>query len=146
MSSAAELVMVTKPRADGVEMLDHGRIRQTFDVVNCPGITVVWEGFSIGDDEFETLSQSYHLSNGAVFDNPDEALLAWDTAQNDHEIVEGLGEAMLRHRHGLIRPLWSERGPAQKQYWITHARSFRRMLNSIGFDVIRVEKADDRAG
>jgi len=85
-----------------------GRVRQIFDVVNCPGMSVVWEGFSCGG-EFETVSQTFHLASGAVFETSDEALRAWDAQQDDHAIVGALGEALLRYRFGLMRPLWSER-------------------------------------
>lgn len=136
--SIAEQVMIVKPIQTIVG--DHGRIRKIFDVTNCPGIIVVVEGFKVGEaDDFETVSLTYHLSTGDVFETADEALLAWDAAQNDHEIVEALGETILRWRHGLMRPLWSERKPGQKAPWIAAARSFRRLLNSLGFDIVRLE-------
>ncbi|MCC8949315.1 hypothetical protein H8A97_30490 [Bradyrhizobium sp. Arg62] len=139
--STAELVMITKPRPDSVEVLDHGRVRQVFDVVNCPGISVVWEGFKVdADGEFETVSQTYHLSTGKVFDNPDDALLAWDAEHTDQETVDALGEALLRYRHGLMRPLWADRSAGQKSPWIAAARQFRHMLNSIGFDIVALER------
>ncbi|QOZ25331.1 hypothetical protein [Bradyrhizobium sp. CCBAU 51753] len=137
--SAAETVMITRPRA--TEISSTGLVRQTFDVVNCPGITVVWEGFKPdAEGEFETVSQTYHLSTGKVFDSADEALLAWDAEQTDQEIVDALGEALLRYRHGLMRPLWADRSTGQKSPWIAAARSFRRLLNGIGFDIVKLER------
>jgi hypothetical protein len=81
-ASTAELVMVSRLR-DTVA-LEHGKVRQTFDVLNCPGLTVVCESQGIGDDgDFEPLSQSYHLATGETFDNAAEALLAWDSQHSD---------------------------------------------------------------
>ena len=135
--NAEKLALFARPRA--AEVLPHGRIRQVYDVTNCPGMTIVWEGFKVdAESEFETVSQTYHLSTGDSFDNPDEALLAWDATQGDHDIAEALGETLLRWRFGLMRPLWSERSPKQKEVWIVNARSFRRLLNGLGFDVVRL--------
>lgn len=122
--------------------LDHGRVRQIFDVRNCPGLVVVCELSDMGNDgEFETVEQRYELTAGIgryIFDNAGEALLAWDAAQTDHETADALGHAMLRHRHGLMRPLWEHRSEKDKVVWIAEARGFRRLLNSLGFDIVRL--------
>jgi hypothetical protein len=128
-------------RLRGTVALDHGKVRQTFDVLNCPGLTIVCESQHNGDD-FEPLSQVYQLSTGETFDNGNDALLAWDAAQSDREIMEALGETLLRYRHGTIRPLWSERRAADKAFWITGARAARRILNDLGFDIVRMERAN----
>lgn len=137
--NAAQQVMISHLRE--TVPLEHGRVRQIFDVRNCPGLIVVCDLADIGNDgEFETIEQRYEMpATGRVFETADEALLAWDAEQTDHEIAEGLGEALLRHRHGLVRPLWAERKAADKAIWIAAARSFRRLLNSLGFDIIRME-------
>jgi hypothetical protein len=38
-----------------------------------------------------------------------------------------------------MRPLWPDRKPGDKAMWIAAARGFRGLLNSLGFDVIRME-------
>ncbi|CAN7381594.1 hypothetical protein LJR220_003396 [Bradyrhizobium sp. LjRoot220] len=137
--SAAEQVMISQLRE--TVALEHGRIRQIFDVRNCPGLIVICELADVGaDGDFETIEQRYEMpATGRVFDNPGDALLAWDAEQQDHEIAECLGEALLRYRHGLLRPLWADRTPKDKALWIAAARGFRRLLNSLGFDVVRME-------
>jgi hypothetical protein len=137
--NAAEQVMVSQLRQ--TIALDHGRVRQIFDVRNCPGLVVICELSDMGNEgEFETVTQHYEIpASGKVFDNAGEALLAWDSEQTDHEIAEALGETLVRYRLGMDRPLWSERKPADKAIWIAAARGFRGLLNSLGFDVIRME-------
>lgn len=137
--NTAEQVMISELRE--TVPLDHGRIRQIFDVRNCPGLVVVCELSDLGNDgEFETVEQRYELpASGKVFDSAGEALLAWDAEQTDQEIVEGLGEALLRYRFGLMRPLWADRTAKDKAIWIAAARGFRRLLNSLGFDIVRME-------
>jgi hypothetical protein len=136
--STAQQVMISELRE--TVALDHGRIRQIFDVRNCPGLVVICELSDLGDDgEFETVEQRYEMpATGAVFESADEALLAWDAAQTDHEIADALGEALLRWRHGLIRPLWGQRRDKDKALWIASSRAFRRLLNSLGFDIVRL--------
>jgi hypothetical protein len=137
--STAEQVMISQLRQ--TIALDHGRVRQIFDVRNCPGLVVICELADMGNDgEFETVEQRYEIpASGKVFDNAGEALLAWDAEQTDHEIAEALGETLLRFRHGLMRPLWADRKPGDKAMWIAAARGFRGLLNSLGFDIIRME-------
>lgn len=138
-ASTAEHVMVSRLR--DTEALDHGKVRQTFDVINCPGLTVVCESQCIGDEgDFEPLSQTYYLSTGETFDSPSEALLAWDAQQTDIEFIDTLGHALLRQQHGLMRPLWEHRNPRDKSVWIVNARHFRTLLNSLGFDIVRMEQ------
>lgn len=135
--STAEQVMISQLRE--TVTLGHGRVRQIFDIKNCPGMIVVCELADTGT-EFETIEQRYEIpAMGLVFDNAGDALLTWDNAQNDHEVAEALGEALLRYRHGLIRPLWGERKPKDKAIWIAGARAFRRLLNSLGFDIVKLE-------
>jgi hypothetical protein len=139
VSSTAEQVMVSELRT--TIALDGGRIRQIFDVKNCPGLVIVCDLSDLGNDgEFETVEQRYELpACGRVFDSADEALLAWDAAQTDHEIADALGHALLRYRHGPMRPLWEHRTDKDKVLWIAAARGFRRLLNSLGFDIVRME-------
>lgn len=135
--STAEQVMISELRQ--TIALDHGRVRQIYDVRNCPGLVVICDLADVSaDGEFETVEQRYELpASGRVFDSADEALLAWDAEQQDHEIVDALGQALLRYRHGLMRPLWEERKDRDKAFWIAAARGFRRLLNSLGFDIVR---------
>lgn len=137
--SAAEQVMISKLRQ--TIALDHGRVRQIFDVQNCPGLVVVCDLADMGNEgEFETIEQRYEMpASGKVFDNAGDALLAWDAEQTDHEIAEAIGETLVRYRLGMDRPLWSERKPTDKAIWIAAARQFRRILNSLGFDIVRKE-------
>lgn len=136
--NAAEQVMVAELRE--TVALDHGRIRQIYDIKNCPGMVVVYELSDVNSEgEFETVSRTYELSTGKIFEDGGEALLAWDAEQTDHEIAEALGETLLRFRHGLMRPLWADRKPGDKTMWIAAARGFRGLLNSLGFDIIRME-------
>lgn len=137
--SAAEQVMISELRE--TIALDHGRVRQIFDVRNCPGLVVVCDLSELGNDgEFEKIEQRYEMpATGTVFESAEEALLAWDAAQTDHEIADALGHALLRYRCGLIRPLWEHRADKDKAIWIAAARGFRRLLNSLGFDIIRME-------
>ena len=136
MSMARQIMF---PKLRQTIAMDRGRVRQVFDVQNCPGLIIVCDLAEM-DGEFETVRETFEIpSSGQVFDDADVALLAWDSEQNDHEIAGALGEILLRYRHGLMRPLWSERKPADKAIWIATARSFRRVLNSLGFDIIRME-------
>lgn len=136
--STAEQVMVSQLRE--TIALDHGKVRQVFDVLNCPGLTVVCELSDLGDEgDFETVSQTYHLATGEVFENAAEALLAWDSQQTDLELIDTLGHALLRYRHGLMRPLWEHRKERDKTIWIVAARGFRRLLQSLGYDIVRME-------
>jgi hypothetical protein len=137
--SSAEQVMISKLRQ--TIALDHGRVRQIFDVQNCPGLVVVCDLADMGNEgEFETIEQRYEMpASGLVFDSAGEALLAWDAEQTDHEIAEAVGEALLRYRFGHMRPLWAERTAKDRAIWIAAARGFRRLLNSLGFDIIRME-------
>lgn len=138
-ASTAQQVMISELRC--TIALDHGRVRQIFDVRNCPGLVVVCDLSDVGNDgEFEMVEQRYEMpAIGAVFDSADEALLAWDAAQTDHEIADALGHALVRYRHGLMRPLWEHRTDKDKVIWIAAARGFRRLLNSLGFDIVRME-------
>jgi len=142
MSDAtAEQVMVSRLR-DTIA-LDHGKVRQIFDVINCPGLTVVCESQYIGDD-FVPLSQIYELAGGEQFDSPSEALLAWDRHQTDLELMDTLGHALQRHRFGLMRPLWQDRKPKDKAIFLGAARHFRTLLNSLGLDIVRIDQEQGR--
>lgn len=138
--SAAEQIMISQLRE--TIALDHGRVRQIFDVRNCPGLVVICELADMGNEgEFETIEQRYEIpATGKVFESASDALVAWDAEQTDHEIAEALGEALLRYRFGLMRPLWADRTPGDKAIWIAAARGFRRLLNGIGFDLVRLER------
>lgn len=139
MTLHAEQVLSAKLRQ--TIALDHGRVRQIFDVLPCPGMVVVCELSDMGNEgEFETVEQHYEIpSIGKTFDDADEAMSAWDAEQADHEIAEALGETLLRYRLGLVRPLWADRTAKDKAIWIAGARAFRRLLNGLGFDIVRME-------
>lgn len=128
-------VFVSKLRS--TETLDHGRIRQTFDVVNLPGMTVVCVSAIDDVGDLAPVSQEYGLSTGAVFDNPDDALLAWDDMADELALLDAIGAALLRHAHGLIRPLWEHRTPEAKWPWITRARQFKEVADSLGLQITK---------
>ena len=135
----AGTVFVSKLRS--TEALDHGRIRQIFDVVNLPGMQIVCVSATAGDaGDLEPVSQEYHLANGAVFDSPDDALLAWDGLVDELALLDAIGAALLRQGHGLIRPLWEHRTPEQKWPWITKARQFKGVADSLGLVITKAAR------
>ena len=52
-------------------------------------------------------------------------------------LLDAIGEALLRHRHGLIRPLWEHRTPEQKAVWIASARQFKALAESLDLSVTK---------
>lgn len=134
-NKSTETIFVSKLRR--TETIERGRIKQTFDVVNLPGMQVVCVSAPAGDGDFDPVSQEYHLVNGAVFDNPDDALLAWDTLVDEIALLDAIGAALLRHAHGLIRPLWEHRTPEAKWPWITRARQFKGIAESLGLSITK---------
>ncbi len=129
----AETIFVSRLRA--TETLAHGRIRQVFDVLNLPGMQVVCISADIGSGDLEPISQEYSLANGTTYDDIDSALLAWDDMADEMRLLDAIGAALLRHSHGLIRPLWEHRTPAQKWPWITKARHFKTLADSLGLSI-----------
>lgn len=128
-------VFVSKLRT--TEAIAHGRVRQVFDVVNLPGMQVVCVSADIGAGDLQPISQEYTLASGAVFDNPDDALLAWDDMADELALLDAIGAALLRHNHGLVYPLWDHRTPAQKWPWITKARQFKGVADSLGLSITK---------
>ena len=53
------------------------------------------------------------------------------------ELVDAIGAALLRHAHGLVRPLWEHRTPEQKYPWLTRARQFKSLAESIGLRITK---------
>jgi hypothetical protein len=136
--SNAETIFVSKLRK--TETLPHARVRQIFDMVNLPGMQVICISH-IGDDgEFEIISQTYELANGAAYDTLDDALLAWDDMSSELALLDTIGNALLRHHHGLIRPLWEHRTAEQKWPWITRARQFKGVAESLGLSITQVRQ------
>ena len=136
MNALEGTVLVSKLRS--TESLDHGRVRQTFDVVNLPGMQVVCISAMSGDEgDLDPVSQEYHLASGAVFDSIDDALLAWDDMADEMALLDAIGATLLRHEHGLVRPLWEHRTPQQKWPWITKARQFKGLAESIGLSITK---------
>lgn len=127
-------VFVSKLRR--TDTLEHGRVRQIFDVVNMPGLMVVCISMMEGD-EFAPVSEEYHLSNGQTFTNLDDAVLAWDDLKADLELMDTLAAAILRYHHGLVRPLWEHRDAVQKEPWLTRARHFRQFAESLGLTITK---------
>jgi hypothetical protein len=82
MTSLAETVMVCKLRL--TRMQGQSDIEQIFDVVNCPGIVVIC--ISGLDDQMQLApkSQTYEFG-GMQYGSADDALLAWDDAQQQRE-------------------------------------------------------------
>lgn len=135
-TQAAERVFASKLRK--TEMIEPDRMRQTFDMLALPGMQIVC--ISVIDDgsgDFMPISQKYQLLDGSSFDSLDEALLAWDDKQAEIELVDAIGQALLRHAHGLIRPLWEHRTPEQKYPWLTRARQFKDLAESLGLQITR---------
>lgn len=130
MSLHSEQVLVSKLRK--TVALRDGRIRQVFDVLPCPGLQVICESYADGDGEFEPISQIYQLPNGAVFDDADTAFNAWAEQRAENQLLDDLGDVLLRHHHGLMRPLWADRTPEQKSIWITRARHFVGLARAMG--------------
>src|SRR5258708_18860465 len=97
----AETIFVSRLRA--TETLAHGRIRQVFDVLNLPGMQVVYISADIGSGGLEPISQEYSLANGTTYDDIDSARLACDDIADEMRIIDAIGAALLRHSHGLIR-------------------------------------------
>lgn len=119
------------------DTLPDGCVRQVFDIVNMPGLTVVCVS-GLEDDELVTISQDYVLSNGQSFDKIDDAVLAWDGLKGDLELLDTLAHAVLRYTHGLVRPLWEHRDAVQKEPWLTRARHFRQFAESLGLSITKV--------
>lgn len=117
--------------------LERGRIKQIFDVVNLPGMQVVCISVIEGDGDFEPISQEYTLPNGAKFDNPDDALLAWDDLKDELALLDTIGAALLQHSHGFMRPLWEHRKPEDKAFWISRARQFKGVAESLGLSIAK---------
>lgn len=138
MSLHSEQVLASKLRK--TEALRDGRVRQFFDVLPCPGMQVICESVADNSGEFEPISQVYRLANGAVYDDADAAFLAWANLRGENELLDAIGEALLRHHHGLIRPLWQHRTPEQKSIWLTRARHFLGTAQSIGLNIERKPK------
>lgn len=117
--------------------LDAGRIEQTFDVEGHPGLRVVTT-FALNDfGDLEPIGNVYHLANGQMFEDTDTALQAWQDLGDELEILDALGHAMLRHQHGLIRPLWEHRTAEQKWSWITRANSFKKLAEGLGLSITK---------
>lgn len=137
-------VFVSKLRK--TETLEGFRVRQTFDILNMPGLTVVCISGLEGegaDQELVPISQEYHLATGETFTTIEQAVLAWDGLKGELELNETLAHALLRYHHGLVRPLWEDRSPVQKEPWLTRARQFRQLATSLG---ISITKRAERAG
>jgi hypothetical protein len=134
--TSAETVFVAKLRQ--TIALDSGRIKQIFDIVNLPGLQAICvSDIDSEGGEFEPISQIYVLPNGAEFDNADDALLAWDDLKDELALLDVIAEALLRHKHGMIRPLWQDRPPEQKAVFIASARQFKALADSLGLTITK---------
>jgi hypothetical protein len=119
------------------EALDHGRIRQTLDVDGHPGLRVV-RTFAVNEfGDLDETGAEYHLANGTVFEKADDAIAAWEAMGDELELLDVLGNAMLRQAYGLVTPLWERRTAEQKWPWITKANSFKRLAESLGLSIER---------
>jgi hypothetical protein len=130
-----DTVFVSKLRR--TDTLPDGRVRQVFDIVNMPGLSVVCIIEADGDGDLKTVSERYCLSNGQTFDSIDKAVLAWDDLKADLELLDTLGQAILRYHHGLVRPLWEHRDAVQKEPWLTRARHFRQFAEGLGLSITK---------
>jgi hypothetical protein len=135
VSTQAQTVFVSRLRQ--TIPLEPGRIKQIFDVVNVPGLQVVCVSTIEGDGDFEPISQTYVLPDGNELDSVEDALLAWDDLKDEVALLDTIASALLRHKHGLIRPLWEQRTAEQKAVWITQARQFKSLAESLGLQVAR---------
>jgi len=139
MSSAAqplaETIYVSKLLR--TDTLEHGRVRQIFDVLGLPGMQVVCVSQVNDDREFEPVSQEYRLTDGQTFENLDDALLAWDELKASLALLDGVGELLRRHRHGLMRPLWQELKDHEKEPWRAMARQFLQLATSLDLSIAK---------
>ncbi len=62
---------------------------------------------------------------------PDQPLIA-----SDSDVLDRLGEALRRYRHGLMRPLWADMTEADKDGWRNLAATFVMDLKKVS---IRIE-------
>jgi hypothetical protein len=54
----------------------------------------------------------------------------------DRDVLDRLGEALRRYRHGLMRPLWADMTEADREGWRNLAATFVMDLKNVG---IRIE-------
>jgi hypothetical protein len=135
MSAQGEQVLAARLRR--TVPLPDGRVRQFFDIPACAGMEVICESNAGDGGELEPISQIYRLANGALYDDADTAFQAWADLRTDHELLDAIGGVLLRHHHGLLRPLWEERTPEQKSVWIARARNFVELAKAIGLTIER---------
>jgi hypothetical protein len=50
----------------------------------------------------------------------------------DRDVRDRLGEALRRHLHGLMRPLWSDMNDVDRELWHVTAESFVEIAESCG--------------
>lgn len=130
-------VIVTRLR--DTTPLRSGRLRQIFDAVNFPGISVVCVTEPTSCDP-RLVSQIYELDDGQQFTDADAAISAWQRAANNREASELLGEALRRLVRGLVRPLWNELTDDQKASWVQTAAAFARLLEAFGLRIVKAEE------
>jgi hypothetical protein len=51
------------------------------------------------------------------------------------DMHDRLGEALRRWFHGLIRPLWRDMSPEQKQLWRDRAAAFEHLAHDVGIEL-----------
>lgn len=134
-----EQVMVKVYRS--TEPLTGNRTRQIYDIKNCPGLIVVRDGYHVGD-HFEVEDTQYQVqATGRYFTDAAEALLAWDDAKGERELLDALAHSLRRYRMGVVRPLWEDTPPADKAKWIGNAKIFRDTMIRLGIDIKKREVA-----
>ena len=135
VQAAEERVFAWKLRKTEATEVD--RVRQTFDMLAIPGMQIICISAADENGDLVLISQKYRLLDGSSFDSLDEALLAWDDKKTEIELIDTIGEALLRHAHGLIRPLWEHRTPEQKYPWLARARQFKDLAASLGLQITK---------
>jgi len=82
--SLSEFILVSRLRT--TRCLDHGRIEQIFDAVNCPGLCVICISAMGADGDLGPVSQTYEFG-GQQYDQLDDALLAWGDIHSAEEAL-----------------------------------------------------------
>lgn len=135
MSLHSEQVLAARLRKTQVRR--DGLIEQVFDVDHCPGLRVVCVSARDEVGEIEPVSQTYILPNGTAYEDADDAFAAWAQQAEEQRLLDEIGGILLRHHHGLMRPLWEHRTPSDKAIWITRARHFLGLAKAIGLTIER---------
>ena len=116
-------------------MLDLDMIEQVFDVVNCPGMSVICRSQRLQNGDLKALSQVYEIATGIQFDTVEDAILGWDDMRQEIAGLDALACALRLLMGPLIKPRWETLTPGDRAPWLTKARHIRNLLLNLGFDI-----------